>query len=93
MDVSDIFYFFCSGKGKGESEAPRGGGVRFLLKFPGGVGVLREGEGPGSCVCVANWGIWGGGNSFSGPKCPPSNTDAEIDGELLNLATQIQIQI
>ena len=29
VDVSDIFYFFCSGRGKGESEAPGGGGIGF----------------------------------------------------------------
>ena len=28
MDVSDILYFFCSGEGKGESEAPGGWGGR-----------------------------------------------------------------
>ena len=26
VDVPDIFYFFCSGDGKGESEGRRGGG-------------------------------------------------------------------
>ena len=26
VDVSDIFYIFCSGEGKGESKAPGGGG-------------------------------------------------------------------
>ena len=38
VDVSDIFYFFCSGEGKGESEVQGrgGGGLRFLLKIPGG---------------------------------------------------------
>ena len=35
MDVSDIFIFFCSGEGKGESEAPGKGGFGFLLKIPG----------------------------------------------------------
>ena len=37
VDFSDSFFFFCSGAGKGESEAPGGGG-RFLLKIPGGGG-------------------------------------------------------
>ena len=75
VDVSDIFYFFlCSGRGKGESEAPRMGG-RFLLKIPGGWGGFsRRGLGPR--VSAANWGIWGGGGGakyfFFGPKCPPS---------------------
>ena len=39
VDVSDIFYFFCSGEGKGESEALGGDWGRFLLKIPGGRGV------------------------------------------------------
>ena len=31
VDVSDIFYFFfCLGRGKGESEAKRGGGSIFF---------------------------------------------------------------
>ena len=52
MDISDIFYFFCSGEGKGESEAPGGGD--FLLKIPGGGGVSQAGgaggsEDPGGC--------------------------------------------
>ena len=36
MDVSEIFYFSCSGEGKGESKAPGVWGVGFLLKIPGG---------------------------------------------------------
>ena len=32
VDVSDIFYFFCSGEGKGECEAPGGGGAIFYGK-------------------------------------------------------------
>ena len=61
--------------GKGESEAPRGGWVGFLLReggFPGGGG----GGGAGR-VSAANWGFfWGGGAKyfFSGPKRPPSFT-------------------
>ena len=49
VDVSDIFYFFCSGEGKGESGATWGG-FGSLLKIPrrggglpGGVGKGREG--------------------------------------------------
>ena len=40
VDVSDILYFFvCSGKGKGESDAlGGGGGGDFLLNIPGGGG-------------------------------------------------------
>ena len=64
MDVSDIFYFFCSGEGKGESEA-LGGAVGFSLKVPGrGGGVWRGGGHPGMGVCLR--GIWefGGGGQF-----------------------------
>ena len=57
-DVSDIFIFFCSGRGKGESEAPGGRGIHFLLKIPGGGGVFRRGtRGAGGCLR----GIWGEG--------------------------------
>ena len=67
VDVSDIFYFFVLGRGEGGIRGVRKGGVRFLLKIPGGGG---EGEGPGGCLA----GIWGGGGGkyfFSGPKFPP----------------------
>ena len=78
VDVSDIFYFFCSGKG--ESEAPgRGRGSVFLLKIPGergggpprrgGGGLPGEGGGPRGLegVCTE----FGGGGAryfFSAPK-------------------------
>ena len=39
VDVSDVFNFFCSGEGKGESEAPERGGNDFLLKVPKGGGL------------------------------------------------------
>ena len=73
VDVSDIFYFFCSGEEKGESKASGrrrrsvfllnirgGGGCR--LPGPGGGGWSSrrrglEGEGPGGCLR----GICGGG--------------------------------
>ena len=46
VDVSDIFLFiFCSGRGKGGSEAPGGGASIFIKKTQGG-GGLRDGEGP-----------------------------------------------
>ena len=67
------FYFFCSGRVKGESEAPGGGWViGFLLKIPGKEGISRMG-GAGR-VPAANWGIFGGGAKvfFSGLKYPPS---------------------
>ena len=67
--------FFCSGEGKGESEAPGSGGGRFfLLKIPGG------GGGGGSTRRVRGargWegvdGEFGGGAKyfFSGPNFPP----------------------
>ena len=56
MDVSDIFYFFCSGRGKGESEAPGGVGDRFFFFIENfhprrGGGVLQGGaKGPGGCL-------------------------------------------
>ena len=71
VDVSDICYSFYSGEGKGESDAPGGGGVDFLLKNArrgGGV----SGEGGGGWVSVGNFGRGGGAKYFfSGPKCPP----------------------
>ena len=41
-----FFVFFCSGEGKGESEAPGEGGRDVLLKIPEG-GVSRAGGGGG----------------------------------------------
>ena len=63
VDVSDIFYFFCSGGGKGESEAPGGGGGSiFLLKIPREGGFSRRGRDRGvGIVSAANWGISGAG--------------------------------
>ena len=45
MDVSDIFNFFCSGEGKGESGATGREGGWFLLKIPGGGGLQRGARG------------------------------------------------
>ena len=66
--VSVLFYFFCSGEGKGESEAPgRGGG---LLKIPrGGGGAPRRGGGGCHRVCEGPGGsagnfFWGGAKYF-----------------------------
>ena len=59
MDSSDIFSFFCSGEGKGESEAP-GRGHDFFLIVPGG-GVSR-GWGRGEGVFVEFFG--GGGAKY-----------------------------
>ena len=82
MDVSDIFYFFCSGRGKGESSARRGRGWFFLLKIRGGggggVSIPERGRGFPGGLFGANLGIWGGGGGWlnifcSGPKRPPRN--------------------
>ena len=76
MNVSD--FFFCSGEGKGESEAPGGGGGRFLIENPrrggsperGGWGGGGGGEGPGGHLRRIRG--WGGPNIFCwGPKFPP----------------------
>ena len=66
VDVSDIFYFFCSGRGKGESEAPGGGGgIGFLLKIPRGGGISRRGRGrEGVCGELGYFGGGGGLNIF-----------------------------
>ena len=48
MDVTDIFNFFSTRRGEGESEAPGvggGGSFFFFLKIPGGGGGLQEGGG------------------------------------------------
>ena len=61
MDVSDIFYFFCSGEGKGDPEAPGEGGGRFLLKSQEG-GGLQDGRGRGCLEGVCSkLGNFGGG--------------------------------
>ena len=74
VDVSD-FFFFCSGRGKGESEAPGGGGCRFFIDNPRKRVFRRERGRGGGRVSAANRGILGGGGGlnifFSGPKCPP----------------------
>ena len=61
VDVSDIFIFFCSGEGKGESGAAgRGGEGQFVFKIPGGGGggPRRGWEGR---VSAGNLGELGGG--------------------------------
>ena len=85
MDVSDIFYFFCSGRGKGESGAPgAGGGSVFYWKSQEGGGV----PGGGGAGKVGEFLGGGGGPKyfFSGPKRPPrfclSDQSALIDASL-----------
>ena len=69
-----LVFFFCSGRGKGGSEAPGDGGGRFLLGIPGGGGGFQEGKGVSRRVVRSELGNWGGGLNFfvSGPKRPPS---------------------
>ena len=63
VDVSDIFYFSCSGEESGAPGDRDGGGVGFLLKIPGG-GDLPGGGGRGrgrrEGVCKEFGGIGGG---------------------------------
>ena len=73
MDVSDIFYFFCSGEGKGEPPRRREGGGRSFIENPrrgGGVPGWGGGtEGPGGCLQGTRG--MGAKYFFSGPKGPP----------------------
>ena len=64
VDVSDIFYFFCSGEGKAESGASGRGGGRFLMKIPGGGGGCRPG-GMGGEAGGCLRGIFGGGGGLN----------------------------
>ena len=90
VDVSDIFYFFCSGRRKGESEAPGvGGGGRFFIENPRRGGA-PEGEGPrgreGVCSELGNGG-GGGQNIFFGAEMstkPEVRLRAE-SGEILRM--------
>ena len=51
VDISDIFNFFSSGEGKGESEAPRQGGGRSFIENPRRFFLERGGaKGPGRCL-------------------------------------------
>ena len=50
-DVSDIFYFFLLGEGKGESEAAGRGAVRYFIDNPRrGGGSPGGAKGPGGCL-------------------------------------------
>ena len=74
VDVSDIFYFFCSGRGRG-SPRRREGGVGFYGKSQeGGVSGGGGPEGPEGCLRRIGDFFLGGGPKyfFSGPKRPPS---------------------
>ena len=62
MDVSDIFYFFSSGEGKGESGATgRGRGSAFFIENPRRGGGGGEGA---ATVSARNFGGGGGLNIF-----------------------------
>ena len=75
VDVSELLYFFGSGRGKGETET-RGWGAGVLSKVAGRGGVLPgEGgttEGPGGCL-RGIWGRGGGAKFFFGVEFPPSS--------------------
>ena len=85
MDVSDIFLFlfFCSGEGKGESEALGGWGGNFNGKSQEGGGVSRVGggeggEGPGGCLR----GMGGGLNNFLFGAEIPTKLFSWVDKDL-----------
>ena len=90
MDVSDIF-FFCSGEGKGESEAPGGGGGRFFIENP------RRGEGsPGGAggrgagrVSARNLGGGGPNIFFRGRN---SHQERVLSGGWISGALDLQIR-
>ena len=64
VDVSEIFYFFCSGEGKGESEAPgRGGGSVFFMDNPRR-GALPNGGGGRGAGRVFAGNLGGGGAKY-----------------------------
>ena len=68
VDVSD-FFFFLLGEGEGGVRGAGKGGVRFLIKFPGGGGgggFSRRGRGRGAGkVSAAKWGIGRGGGGLN----------------------------
>ena len=76
MDVSDIFYFFRLGEGKGESEAPGWGrGSVFFIENPRRGVLPGKGGGRGEAagrVSVGNWVVGGAKYFFSALKFPPS---------------------
>ena len=57
-----FLFFFFSGRGKAESEAPGGRGIHFLLKIPGRGGGFQEGPRGREGVC-GELGNWGGGGA------------------------------
>ena len=68
VDVSDIFYFLCSGRGKGESEAPGGEGGGVFIENPRR-GGLQDGRGrEGVCGELGNFGGRGSKYFFWGAR-------------------------
>ena len=57
-------FFFCSGRGNGESEAPGGGGSFFIENPREGVGERDGAEGPGGCLRRIGEFFGGGGAKF-----------------------------
>ena len=82
VDVSDIFYFFCLGRGEGESKAPGGGWGRSIFIENPRRGVSKRGPRGREGVC-GELEIWGGGPKyfFPRPKCPPSSIKQKIEIE------------
>ena len=73
VDVLDIFYFFCSGERKEESEAP-GGGVGSVFHCKSWAGGGFQGEGKGGVARgregVCREFLGGGANYFLGAEIP-----------------------
>ena len=66
VDVSDIFYFFCSGRGKGGSRRRRAVADRFFIEKPrrGGGSPGQEGPRGREGVCSELGNLGGGGQIF-----------------------------
>ena len=97
VDVSEIFYFFCSGRGRGSPERQGGRGVGFFVLIipgegglPGGGGRERGGR-EGVCRELGNWGGGGAKFCFWGPKCPPSYVLGNYFRQLLHETLQHNI--
>ena len=72
-DVSDIFYVFGSGVGKGRGRPSRWPGGRFFLELEGEGGGLEEVAGAGGGTGAGSMSARGAKYFFSGPKCPPKS--------------------
>ena len=69
------YFFFCSGEGRGESEAPGGGGGCSFLEIP--EGEISQEKRPGADghegMCGEFWGGGGGKYFFSGRNSHQGN--------------------